>query len=172
MPIRDADRYGCAEGNGPAVAANRGASGIDGTIATAAGYARALEQPVTALVGDLAALHDLNSLGLLRDLPAPVVLVVINNDGGGIFHFLPVAEYPLHFEQYFGTPHGRTFKNAAAMFGFPYHHPATNEALVEAYRAALDGEASVVIEVGTSREENRRAHRELDGLIQSALDMA
>lgn len=170
MPIRDADLYGCAEGNGPLVAANRGASGIDGTIATAAGYARALGQPVTAIIGDLAALHDLNSLALLRDLPAPVILVVINNNGGGIFHFLPIAEYPEHFEQFFGTPHGIRFDAAANLFGLPHRAPETNAGLVDAYRDALAGRRSVIIEVETSRAENRRLHGELDERIQRALD--
>ena len=67
---------------------NRGASGIDGLIASAAGYARGLDKPVTLMIGDLAALHDLNSLGMLRDLPVPLIIVLLNNGGGGhIFFF-------------------------------------------------------------------------------------
>lgn len=170
MPIRDADKYGCAEGNGATIVANRGASGIDGTIATAAGHARASGQPVTAVIGDLAGLHDLNSLALLRDLPAPFVLVIVNNDGGGIFHFLPVADYPEHFERFFGTPHGLGFEDAAAMYGLEYHRPVTNGALLDTYKTALGGAQSVIIEVRTNREANRIAHRELDARIRSALD--
>ena len=91
MPVRDLDTYAAAGGAPVPVAANRGASGIDGTVATAAGFARGLGRPVTLLIGDLALLHDLNSLAMLRDVP--VVVVVLNNDGGGIFSFLPVARH-------------------------------------------------------------------------------
>ena len=105
MPIRDADTFavchapaGDAESGdaaGPRTFANRGASGIDGTVATAHGVARGLGEPVVLLIGDLALVHDQTSLMLLRpDAPQPgppVVVVVVNNDGGGIFHFLPVA---------------------------------------------------------------------------------
>ena len=169
MPIRDADRYGAADGHGPLVAANRGASGIDGNIATAAGYARGLEKKVTAVIGDLAALHDLNSLALLKDLPAPVILVIINNNGGGIFHFLPIAEHPAHFERFFGTPHGLRFEEIARAFDLAYFRPATNQELSETYAAALEGSASCIIEIQTDREENLRLHRELDEKIAEAL---
>ena len=82
MPVRDLDTYAATGGAPVLVAANRGASGIDGTVATAAGFARGLGRPVTLLIGDLALLHDLNSLAMLRDVH--VVVVVLNNDGGGI----------------------------------------------------------------------------------------
>ena len=121
MPVRDLDTYAAAGGAPVPVAANRGASGIDGTVATAAGFARGLERPVTLLIGDLALLHDLNSLAMLRDVP--VVVVVLNNDGGGIFSFLPVAEHKEFFEPYFGTPQGVGFGPAAEMFGLDYEQP-------------------------------------------------
>ncbi|MCK4462514.1 MAG: 2-succinyl-5-enolpyruvyl-6-hydroxy-3-cyclohexene-1-carboxylate synthase, partial [candidate division Zixibacteria bacterium] len=97
----------------PPVACNRGASGIDGTIAAAAGYAVGLRRPVTLLLGDLALLHDLNSLAVVRSLEYPMTIVLINNDGGGIFSLLPVAEREDIFEKYFATPHGLTFASSA-----------------------------------------------------------
>ena len=93
MPVRDLEAYAVASGPAARVVANRGASGIDGTVATAHGVARGTGRPVTLLVGDLALLHDLTSLALLRDGP-PVTVVVVNNDGGGIFHRLPIAAGP------------------------------------------------------------------------------
>jgi 2-succinyl-5-enolpyruvyl-6-hydroxy-3-cyclohexene-1-carboxylate synthase len=159
MPVRDVTRYGDAQGPGGLVVANRGASGIDGTVATAAGVAHAAARPVTLLTGDLALLHDQSSLPLLRD--APVVVVVLNNDGGGIFHFLPIAAHADVFEPYFGTPHGLTFEAAARMVGLPYHHPATPQAFVETYRAACASGASALIEVTTDRAANRALHAEL-----------
>jgi 2-succinyl-5-enolpyruvyl-6-hydroxy-3-cyclohexene-1-carboxylate synthase len=157
MPVRDLDTYAAADGAPVPVAANRGASGIDGTVATAAGFARGLERPVTLLIGDLALLHDLNSLAMLRDVQ--VVVVVLNNDGGGIFSFLPVASQRQFFEPYFGTPQGVNFGSAAEMFGLHYERPETTERFVESYREACARGSSTLIEVRTDREENVALHR-------------
>lgn len=163
MPIRDVDMFAVATGAAVPVAANRGASGIDGTVATTVGYAQGLERPVTVLLGDLALLHDLNSLAMLRDAPYPVVIVVINNNGGGIFSFLPIAEYPDVFESYFGTPHGYTFVQAARMFEIAYSQPKTKAAFREAYQQAVQSGASALIEVRTERTANKALH---DRLLQ------
>jgi 2-succinyl-5-enolpyruvyl-6-hydroxy-3-cyclohexene-1-carboxylate synthase len=157
MPVRDLDTYAAAAGAPVPVAANRGASGIDGTVATAAGFARGLGRPVTLLVGDLALLHDLNSLAMLRDVH--VVVVVLNNDGGGIFSFLPVAAHEEFFEPFFGTPQGVGFEPAARMFGLRYECPATAEEFVEAYGSACTQGFSTLIEVKTDRRENVALHR-------------
>jgi 2-succinyl-5-enolpyruvyl-6-hydroxy-3-cyclohexene-1-carboxylate synthase len=159
MPIRDLDTFAAPDGAPVPVAANRGASGIDGTVATAAGYARGSGRPITLLIGDLALLHDLNSLAMLHDLP--VVVVVLNNDGGAIFSFLPVARHEAFFEPYFGTPQGLGFEHAAAMFGLRYERPETAPGFVEAYRAACDVDGPALIEVRTDREENVALHRGL-----------
>ena len=159
MPIRDMDTFAATDGPSVPVAANRGASGIDGTVATAAGFVRGSGRPVTLVIGDLALLHDLNSLAMLRDLP--VVVVVLNNDGGGIFSFLPVAQQKKFFEPYFGTPHGLGFEAVAAMFGLGYERPRTAPELLEAYRTACSRDASTLIEVATDRASNVALHREL-----------
>jgi 2-succinyl-5-enolpyruvyl-6-hydroxy-3-cyclohexene-1-carboxylate synthase len=159
MPIRDVDTFAAPDGAPVPVVANRGASGIDGTVATAAGFARGSEHPVTLLIGDLALLHDLNSLAMLRDLP--VVVVVLNNDGGAIFSFLPVARHEAFFEPYFGTPQGLGFEHAAAMFDLGYEQPRSATEFVEAYRAACARNGPALIEVRTDREENVAVHRRL-----------
>jgi 2-succinyl-5-enolpyruvyl-6-hydroxy-3-cyclohexene-1-carboxylate synthase len=159
MPVRDLDTYAAADGVPVPVAANRGASGIDGTVATAAGFARGLGRPVTLLIGDLALLHDLNSLAMLRDVP--VVVVVLNNDGGGIFSFLPVAQHKEFFEPYFGTPQGVGFGPAAEMFGLGYEQPHTTDEFLDAYVGACASGRSSIMEVRTDREENVRLHAEL-----------
>lgn len=161
MPVRDMDTFAATDGPSVPVAANRGASGIDGTVATAAGYARGLGRPVTLVIGDLALLHDLNSLAMLRDLP--VVVVALNNDGGGIFSFLPVVRREELFEPYFGTPHGLGFEAAATMFGLGYARPGTAPEFLEAYRAACSRASSTVIEVRTDRAANVALHRDLLG---------
>jgi 2-succinyl-5-enolpyruvyl-6-hydroxy-3-cyclohexene-1-carboxylate synthase len=159
MPVRDLDTYAATSGAPIPVAANRGASGIDGTVATAAGFARGLGRPVTLLIGDLAMLHDLNSLAMLRDVH--VVVVVLNNDGGGIFSFLPIAGHEEFFEPYFGTPQGVGFEPAAKMFGLAYEHPGTLEDFVEAYGSACARGSSTLIEIQTERTENVALHRRL-----------
>jgi 2-succinyl-5-enolpyruvyl-6-hydroxy-3-cyclohexene-1-carboxylate synthase len=172
MPVRDVDTFAVAGGAPVLVATNRGASGIDGTVATAAGFARGLGRPVTLLIGDLALLHDLNSLALLRD-PAqpPVTVVVINNDGGGIFHFLPIARHEA-FEPLFGTPHGMGFEGAARQFGLDYARPAEAAAFESAYADAAASGRSSLIEVVTDRVANHALHAELLLVATRAVDAA
>lgn len=171
MPIRDMDLYGCAPPSGPWAAANRGASGIDGNIATAAGIARASQAPLAAVLGDLAALHDLNSLALLRDLKTPFALVVLNNDGGGIFNFLPIAKHTEHFEKFFVAPHGLQFENAAKMYDLPYKRPITHAEFRDAYAKAMDRQSPSIIEVRSDRTRNVAAHKAMDERVRAALDM-
>ena len=170
MPVRDVDTYATTDGAPVPVAANRGASGIDGTVATAAGFARGLGRPVTLLIGDLALLHDLNSLAMLRDVH--VIVVVLNNDGGGIFSFLPIARHEEFFEPYFGTPQGVGFEPAAKMFGLAYEHPGTMEEFVEAYGSACARGSSSLIEVKTDRKENVTLHRRLLEEVAALVDKA
>ena len=157
MPVRDMDVFAVPTCVAP-TAANRGASGIDGTTSSAVGFGCGLTRPVTLLIGDLAVLHDLNALALLRDSEYPVTLVVINNDGGGIFSFLPVAADPA-FEAFFGTPHGLGFSDAAGWARLSYHAPETLDEFVVAYKNAIGSGVSSVIEVRTDRGENVDVHR-------------
>ena len=169
MPIRDMDMYASPGGARAPVVANRGASGIDGTVATAAGYAHATGKPVTAVIGDLALLHDLNSLALLKQTAAPVILVVINNRGGGIFSFLPVASVTGHFDRFFATPHDFSFQHPASWFGLAYSAPTTPDAFRRAYREALQARAPSLIEVRVDRQENVCLHRALQDAVLAAL---
>ena len=169
MPVRDVNLFASPHGARPRVAVNRGASGIDGNIAAAAGYARGLDAPVTALVGDLALLHDLNSLALLRDAGAPITVVVLNNNGGGIFSFLPIADFPEYLEEFFVAPHGRHFKEAAALFDLDYYRAYSRESFVEAYETATRSGASAIIEIGTDRHDNARLRRLLEEAVANAV---
>jgi 2-succinyl-5-enolpyruvyl-6-hydroxy-3-cyclohexene-1-carboxylate synthase len=109
---------------------------------------------VDALLGDLALLHDANGLLATREADATVVFVVVNNDGGGIFHFLPIREHEPHFTPLFATPHGIQPERVAAVYGLPFERvePA---AVAERVRAALSAGGSRLIEVRTNREINR-----------------
>ncbi|MBI4558952.1 MAG: 2-succinyl-5-enolpyruvyl-6-hydroxy-3-cyclohexene-1-carboxylic-acid synthase [Candidatus Hydrogenedentes bacterium] len=170
LPIRDLDMYAAVTPRLVPVFANRGASGIDGNAATIAGIAIGSDRPVTGIIGDLALMHDLSSLALLRKTPVPVTLVVLNNNGGGIFSFLPVADYPDVFEWYFATPHGYTFEHAAGLFGLEYFRPKTPDAFISTYQHCSNGGEASVIEVVTNRDENLRVHRELQEAVRTALD--
>ncbi|MEZ4703218.1 MAG: 2-succinyl-5-enolpyruvyl-6-hydroxy-3-cyclohexene-1-carboxylic-acid synthase [Rhodothermales bacterium] len=165
MPIRDMDRFAASSGAGALVVSNRGASGIDGTFATAAGVAIGHEGPVILVMGDLAFLHDLNSMPLLKAARGPLVVVLVNNQGGGIFSFLPISTFPHVFEHYFATPHDHAFAHAASLFGVPYAAPADEGAFREAFFAALSRPGPSLIEVRTDRQANLYEHRALDQAI-------
>lgn len=175
MPIRDVEAYAPGRSDRPSlVYANRGASGIDGTVATAAGVARGTGEPVALLVGDLALLHDQTSLALLRTGP-PVVVVAINNDGGGIFHRLPIARgegalAPQTFEQMFGTPHGLGFRDAARQFGLPYIAPETPGAFEAALEEAASFGRSAIVEVRTDRAEQAALRSQIEAAAAAAVD--
>jgi 2-succinyl-5-enolpyruvyl-6-hydroxy-3-cyclohexene-1-carboxylate synthase len=167
MPIRDMGNYADFKGRAVSVNGNRGASGIDGLIASAAGYARGLDKPVTLMIGDLAALHDLNSLSMLRELPVPLIIVLLNNGGAGIFSFLPIAEFKEGFEKFWGAPHPFTLAAAASMFELNYSQPMDARHFKKAYTQALKAQTSTIIEVITNREENLKVHR----LLQDAIEL-
>ena len=123
LPIRDLDQQ-MAPRAGVTVLASRGASGIDGLVSTASGAALAHQRagggPAAALIGDLAVLHDVPGLFAGPDQPRPdLLLVVVNNDGGGIFSMLEQAAFPAPFERVFGTPHGGALGQVAAAAGVP-----------------------------------------------------
>lgn len=127
------------------VYSNRGASGIDGLLSTAAGVQRASARPTLAIVGDLSALYDLNALALLRQVSAPFVLVVVNNNGGQIFSLLPTP--PAEREQFYLMPQHVDFAHAAAMFGLNYHRPETWDALDQAFAGAWSKAGATLIEL-------------------------
>ena len=166
MPIRDLNMYGVKDRSGLRIGANRGTSGIEGAIAAATGFAAGLQAPVTAMIGDLASLHDLNSLALLQRSLQPVVVIIINNDGGGIFSFLPIAKSTDIFEPYFGTPHGLNFSHAAAMFAIDYYHPLDRSEFIANYTRSLELGRTAIIEVTTDRSENWQFHQALQQYLQ------
>lgn len=134
------------------VASNRGVSGIEGNLATAIGFAQGKQARVTAVMGDISFLHDLNSLMLLGQSPFPVILVLINNQGGRIFERLPVRHHPDIMSPGMTTPHSLEFKHAADLFCVPYAVADTPDSLASAYTNALEAGVSRLIEVRLSPE--------------------
>ncbi|SIT70923.1 2-succinyl-5-enolpyruvyl-6-hydroxy-3-cyclohexene-1-carboxylate synthase [Ectothiorhodosinus mongolicus] len=120
----------------PSLLTQRGASGIDGLVATAMGAALHSHGGLSLLLGDLSLLHDLNSLALAKHQTKPLVIVVINDDGGGIFHGLPAREQKDIFKAFFQTPHGLQFADISAQFGLKYSAPESLAAFGDAYRQA------------------------------------
>jgi 2-succinyl-5-enolpyruvyl-6-hydroxy-3-cyclohexene-1-carboxylate synthase len=165
LPARDLDQQ-MAPRDGLRVLASRGASGIDGLVSAACGaalaHAAAGAGPAWALLGDLAFLHDSSGLVLGPDEPRPdLCLVVVNNDGGGIFSGLEQAAFAGPFERVFGTPHGADIEACARAAGLPYQRI---ESVAQLAALARPGAGMRVAELRTSRVEQTA----LRGRIQSA----
>lgn len=158
MPVRDLDAFAFPGRKPLLVCGNRGASGIDGILSSAAGIAAGGEGPVLAIVGDVAFIHDMNGLLSARD-HAEVIFVLVNNDGGGIFHFLPIREFEPAFTRHFATPHGLDFAHAAALYGLPHERVRTRAQLVSSVERGIAAGGSRIIEVKTDRERNRRCRQ-------------
>ncbi len=167
MPIRDVELYLPAGDDLPRVLSNRGANGIDGTISTAFGAAAASAGPVTLLIGDVAVAHDIGGLIAARQLDLDLTIVLLNNDGGGIFHFLPVSGQTDAFEQHVATPHGLDFARAAALYDLGYVRAGTADELQSALREPADG--TRLIEIRTDRAENLALHRRVADAALRAL---
>ena len=172
MPVRDADFMAIDPPRGWVAAANRGASGIDGLVSTATGHAVATGMPVIATVGDVSALHDLNALQLASQVREPLVILVLNNDGGGIFRYLPIARHADVFERLFATPHGRTLAPVARAFGIAAESPRTRAALASAVRRALRRRGATLVEVTCTREASERARAQAVAAADAALRRA
>jgi 2-succinyl-5-enolpyruvyl-6-hydroxy-3-cyclohexene-1-carboxylate synthase len=153
-------------------AANRGASGIDGLLSTAVGHAAAGGHPVIAAIGDVSALHDLNALQLASQARTPLVILVLNNDGGGIFRYLPIARHDDVFERLFATPHGRSFAPIARAFGIAAESPRTRSALGTAVRRALRRRGATLVEVTCAREASERTRTQAIAAADTALRRA
>ena len=170
MPVRDLDTFFPGDGRSIRFLSNRGANGIDGVMSSALGASVVTEGPLVLVVGDLAFYHDLNGLlaAKLHHLRATIIL--INNDGGGIFSFLPQAAHPEHFELLFGTPHGLDFRLAAEMYGAAFHQPRTWDEFRSAVKRSLQADGLTIVEVKTSRERNVVMHRQMWAAVSTALN--
>ena len=168
MPIRDLQAFAAWDGPAIPTFAQRGLSGIDGIVSTAAGCASGIKKPTTLVLGDLTLLHDLNALAMLRHVEVPLTVVVLNNYGGSIFSFLPIAESP-SFSPHFDTPHTLDLAAIAAAMDLQATRATTMDAFQQQYEAALARGHHTLIEVVSSQEGNLKVHRALEAHIASAL---
>ena len=152
MPIRVLDAFFRPIDRNLRILGNRGANGIDGLISAALGATLGLQRPGFVYSGDVSMLHDLTALATATRLDIPLTIVLANNDGGGIFHLLPQADFPEHFEKHLGTPHGLNFAKIAAAFGVDHALPETADELGKLIATPATGPR--IIEVQTDREES------------------
>ena len=172
MPIRDVDAFAPSMGRGLRVLANRGANGIDGILSSALGVAAASERPTVLLTGDLAFLHDVGGLLTARRCGVPLTVVVVNNDGGGIFSFLPIAQAEgakSHYEPLWGTPHGVDLSHAAALYQTRFRRPDSPAALRSAVAEGLKGGVHLIEVKVAERARNVDLHRQLFARMAAAL---
>jgi 2-succinyl-5-enolpyruvyl-6-hydroxy-3-cyclohexene-1-carboxylate synthase len=147
MPVRDADTFFQARRPDVAVLGNRGASGIDGVVSSAFGARAARpDRPLVLAIGDLSFFHDLNGLLAARRFGLGITVVMLQNDGGGIFSFLAQAGHGERFEELFGTPLGLDVAPAVRMHGGRHRRVATLAAFRRALRAGLGGPGLTVVE--------------------------
>ncbi len=177
MPVRDIETFWPVRPDPPRVLCNRGANGIDGTVSSAFGTAAANEDPVVLLIGDVALAHDLGGLLAAKRLSHKLTIVLLNNDGGGIFDFLPVADSPAArtrepvsadgsgpgeedtYTRHISTPTSLDFAQAAALYGLEHETVADVASFRAALERALSDPHSSMIEVRTERPANVELHR-------------
>ena len=160
MAVRHGNLHCLPDGRGRAITANRGLNGIDGTLATFLGELAGRTGNGLLLCGDLALLHDLPALAAARAAGARGAIVVLNNDGGGIFDFLSTVHLPA-YRQLVRTPHGLDFAHAAAQFGLAYHQVDSRAALAAALAGAAGGAGLALIECRVSAGDTVARHRAL-----------
>ncbi|WP_342505805.1 2-succinyl-5-enolpyruvyl-6-hydroxy-3-cyclohexene-1-carboxylic-acid synthase [Sporosarcina sp. FSL K6-2383] len=168
MPIRDMDTFFRATTKDITIFANRGTNGIDGVVSTAFGIQTARKRPTWLYIGDLSFLHDVNGLIVSRFHDMDLTIVIMNNDGGGIFSYLSQAGVTNHFEELFGTPTGLTFDHIAAMYDAQYAAVKSVEEF-EAELLRVKDKSVRIIEVFANRQVNVQAHRELWAQITDRL---
>ncbi len=169
MPVRDLDRFGRPRAADLSVLGNRGASGIDGTVSTALGAGSTTDATLIAVLGDLAYYHDMNGLLALSRCNVDATIVVINNDGGGIFHKLPIADFDPPFTDHFKTPHGLDFSPTADIYEFTFTRVDTLEDFTTVYSDSFTDQGPTVIEVQSDAEASHQVRERLQTTIVSRL---
>ncbi|HEV7772575.1 MAG TPA: 2-succinyl-5-enolpyruvyl-6-hydroxy-3-cyclohexene-1-carboxylic-acid synthase [Conexibacter sp.] len=169
MPIRDLETFAAARDGAPRILSNRGANGIDGTVAAALGAAAAGDGPVVLHIGDVALAYDLGALLSAQRLGLELTIALVNNDGGGIFDFLPVSREGEEFEHHVATPHGLDFAQAAALYGARHASVPDVAALRAELSRALGSGGVTIVEARTERSRNVALHRRVWDAVAEAL---
>lgn len=171
MPVRDMDAFAAPRGDAVAVYGNRGASGIDGIVSSAFGVAASSPGPTVCVLGDVAFFHDQTGLLWSREADAPVVFVLVDNDGGGIFHMLPVREHEPHFTSLFAAPHGLDFHHVARLHGVTLEDVPVS-GVPEALGRAFAAGGTRIVRVRTERTKVHRRRREITDAVAGSVRAA
>jgi 2-succinyl-5-enolpyruvyl-6-hydroxy-3-cyclohexene-1-carboxylate synthase len=169
MPIRDLDSFFHNNRKSIRILANRGANGIDGTVSTALGAASVSQQPSYLVLGDLTFFHDLNGLLAAKLYPIDITIIIINNNGGGIFSFLPQAEHQKHFELLFGTPLDLDFEHVVRMYNGKFTRVQDWDHFGAVMESSKTTHGLNVIEVVTKRDRNTEEHRKMWNLVSQEI---
>ena len=169
MPVRDVESFAAVRDDAPRVLCNRGANGIDGTVSSAFGAAAVARGRVVLLIGDVALAYDIGGLLAASRLGLSLTIVLLDNDGGGIFEFLPIAGQRDVFEEHVATPHGLDFVHAAALYGCAFADVADLGGLRSALGEALAGDRTTIVRVTSERAANLALHRELAAAVAAAV---
>ncbi|MFP8952474.1 2-succinyl-5-enolpyruvyl-6-hydroxy-3-cyclohexene-1-carboxylic-acid synthase [Natrialbaceae archaeon A-arb3/5] len=169
MPIRDADRFGRPRAAELTVLANRGASGIDGITSTALGAGSATGEPLVLVTGDLALYHDSNGLLAIDRCDVDATIVLLDNDGGGIFHKLPIEAFDPPFTDQFKTPHGLAFDDLAELYDLEFESvdPAS---FTDAYRRSLASSGTQILSVSFDAAGSHRRREELRDRVRRSIN--
>ena len=170
MPLRDLDAFLPVDHRNWSVLGNRGANGIDGQVSTAIGMAAGSDAPTVLLTGDLTLLHDLGGLTAARRLGVDLTVVVVDNDGGGIFSFLPISEEShIDHQRLFHTPHGLDLSHVAVLADATLHKPTDRPSLEAVLGGTVETSGLHLIHVRTDASTNVRLHREAAQAVDHAL---
>jgi 2-succinyl-5-enolpyruvyl-6-hydroxy-3-cyclohexene-1-carboxylate synthase len=161
MPIRDLDTFFVGSKRDLRLMCNRGANGIDGVVSTALATGVNSAGEMVLVIGDLSFYHDLNGLWAAKNYNLNATIIVLNNDGGGIFSFLPQAVYKDEFEKLFGTPHGLDYTHAAALYGAKFSRVSNWAEFEQAMLASFNSRGLKIIEIPTNRDTNVTMHRQI-----------
>lgn len=173
LPLREVDTFCPARDLGCRVVTQRGTNGIDGLVSGAAGVARASASPTLLLVGDVSLLHDIGGLLVAREAREPLVIVVLNNDGGRIFEQLPVHELTRHSEPLahaWTTPHGLDLTRAGPLFGIPAERLTSARELARSIRAAFERRGCTLLEAVVAPHGAREQAARLRQRVAAALE--
>jgi 2-succinyl-5-enolpyruvyl-6-hydroxy-3-cyclohexene-1-carboxylate synthase len=165
MSVRDLDRFARPREASITALANRGASGIDGITSTALGAGSVDDDPLILVLGDLAYYHDMNGLLAVSRCGVDATIVLVDNDGGGIFRMLPIAAFDPPFTEGFETPHGLDFAPTGDLYDLEFTRIDSREAFREAYENSLASAGTQVITVSfdseASHEHRERIHEQV-----------
>jgi 2-succinyl-5-enolpyruvyl-6-hydroxy-3-cyclohexene-1-carboxylate synthase len=161
MPVRDLDRFGRPRTAAISAHGNRGVSGIDGVTSTALGSGSATDDPLVVVTGDIAYYHDMNGLLALGRCGVDATIVLVNNDGGGIFHILPIEAFDPPFTEQFKTPHGLDFEATEDLYDLSFERVDGRTEFLDAFDSSVGDGSTTVIELQTDGEQSHRFRERL-----------